>query len=216
MIVPEVVREQADAVRAVGLEPAVEQVTDRLWRVSVVTDRVLATADYKRSSKRRWYWSGGGLWVDGVPRALVEDMAQLARLVADPDGTRVEVSPVPAPRKPGEAPAVVQQAYWLLVRKFGSSVSLGCDGAQWVTGLDLPRGSFRIRYRRAQRGWDFALELVIDGVDRSDEVRSSISAAMALLLAPGEGPETPSVMGEPSGGARSNSVEERRHSVIRN
>lgn len=219
--VPVRVQELAQDIRAkLSIEPVVEFVGKR-WRVSVITERVTAIAEYKRSSGGRWFWCDGKLLVDGQLRPVADNLTHLKRIIADPDGRKIELDPMPPVAAITDAPAVVQRDYWLIARRIGQDfITVGHTWNRWVISLDKPGAVLRMRYAKRGQLWvndhRRPWELVVDGRDRTDEV-TDLANAMALLLDQSEpGEQGESAVGGPASGARANSVEVRRHSVIRN
>jgi hypothetical protein len=226
--IPERVQRFADhVVEVVGIEPAIESVAG-YWLITLTAPRVVATARFKRSSGRggRWFWHDGTLLVDGEPRPVTNSMEELARLVADPDGRAVAPAPLPASEPPGKAPAAVQRDFWAIARKLGTdAVTVGRDGKRWVVALEMakPSGataSLRINYANHAHRWNpdpyHPFTLILNGRECTSQI-NNLAEAMALMAdqsepgEPGTGPAT-----GPAQGAGFDSVDVRRHSVIRN
>lgn len=99
---------------------------------------------------------------------------------------------------------------------------VGSTSKRWLLALQTPDGTMgmQVTYRRHRRdeGWCADVQLVIEGVDRSEQARDDLGVALALLAgsdltAPGAhgSPVRPAVV-DP---ARFGSAQQRRSVVIR-
>lgn len=218
---PPLVQEMLDELTNAGLDPQVEQRHARFWRITVTSDRVTVTVDFRRNPAGQLKWAGSTLTVDGEDRPLARDAAHLADIFHDPDAqTAAPAMPPAAPV--AAAPPAVQHQYRVLVAKCGQGmVSLGRQGHDWLIGLDNDDAATRIRFSRLggtqkKRYWMSGIVLVIGGVDYTRQVGNDLSEALRLLGGAGQ-PEAPQSTGAPdTHGPRSNAVETRRATVIRN
>lgn len=235
-VVPPIVTEQAERVRAAGLRPEVERVSSRRWLVTVTTDRVHAFAEYKADRFGRFSWAAGKLTVDGKNRPTVSP-DKLAEIVRDPDAylaaALVDVPPMPPAREVEEAPPAVQHAYATLTKRLGGKVlsngttltpQLGkTDAGRWIIGFDFNETScLRVTYERFGKArWGMASKrpilLIVLGDDRSREVKKDLSKAVTLALTAlaAEHPSAPSSVNSSSATVQPNSVTVRKTTVIR-
>lgn len=220
---PEAVRNYGRRLRrATGIEPVMTRETSRRWRVSVANDRVESVAVFRRSPAGKWNQQKGETnnYIDSHPIGTVPNSKALRKLFGDPDNTGIaQPTPMPADADPDHAPAEVRAGYRMFADKFGDNVRLGRRGNVWVIGVDLhsDEHSMSMRANLSPSG-DIKVEVILDGKDRTEEVDNDMSKAMALMTGNGPGNSTgPPVpnKGGPSGPARSNAVETRRHSVMR-
>lgn len=232
--VPTIVREMSsDLLQATGEQPDVEQLSTGRWRITLANERVRLTIDYRNNGRGKFVWAASTLSVDGKARPLAKNFPDFVRIFRDPDQGEgdelAELPPMPPLRDPSTAPAEVQATYGLLAAKFapaGIDVAVGFDGRQWVIGIGERDNGLRCYYvRYGKRRWANSpttpLQLVAKGKDMTAEASGALGKAIALLA---EGMATPTTEAPPSSGAvgkaasgaRTNSVEVRRATVIRN
>lgn len=226
---PRVVRIEADKVHAaVGLTPAVERDGDS-WTLIVASDRVTATATYQRKGKGHVKWVNGSLTVDGEDRPLARTYNQLARILHDPDRAQRAVTasspPLPPLITPADAPPLVSSHYHQTVTAIGGRAEIRLHGTRnrWIIALTSPRATLRVHYRRIRRGSPIGYDprqpfhIIINGEDRTDEAAGDLTRAIRLASAALRTPaDNVAPSGAPAAAARCNSVEIRRHSVMRN
>lgn len=226
---PRVVRIEADKARAaVRLTPTVER-DGNSWTLIVASERVTATATYQRQGKGRVKWVSGSLTVDGEDRPLARTYNQLARILHDPDSAQ-HAATASSPRLPplittADAPPLVSSHYHQTVTAIGGHAEIQLHGTRnrWTIALNSPQATLRVHYRRIRRGSPIGYDprqpfhIIINGEDRTHEAAGDLTRAIRLAsvaLSTHADNLTPS--GAPSAAARSNSVEIRRHSVMRN
>jgi hypothetical protein len=223
--VPKIVTEWISRVdEATGCISFVERIDVRTWRMVTESERVRLTLDFKNGGNGKVKRSGSTLAVDGAPRELAKDFEHLIQIFNDPDESKqaagvakaVEVKPMPPLRSPEDAPLSVRTAYEALIRA-GKPAEIGEKDGCWVVGFESDTRALRMAFQLRRKQWHLTIDqLIIDGVDRSQEAGGDIVKAIELL-----GGEVPSitrerVIGSPSSSARSNAVETRRATVIRN
>ncbi len=227
--VPKIVTEWIDRIQeATGYGSTVERINDRKWRLTTEGGRVRLTIDFVNPGSGKVRRRGSTLAVDGVQRELAEDFDHLVQIFKDPDGDgqsaegsrspeSPEVLEMPPWRSPDEAPLAVRASYDSLVRAAGDAAEIGERDGRWMVGLRRDDRVIRLVFTRVKKMWGLdRLQLILDGVDRSQEARGDL--AKALMLMNGESPSISGekVIGTPSASARSNAVETRRATVIRN
>lgn len=85
MYLPKKVAELVDDVRKnIDVEPNVDKVGDRRYRVTITNERVHCTVDYKFTGNR-WEWADSKLTVDGNRIAIMPNPAAFYRLFQNPD-----------------------------------------------------------------------------------------------------------------------------------
>jgi hypothetical protein len=200
------------------------------WRVSLDTGHVQLVIDFKaRLGKTRF--ASSTLTVNGKPHRLARGPQDLRQIIQKTEVTShvkrpVTAEPVPLNGSLEEAPTTVVSLCKSLALKLqdvdGVTLRAGRDQHRWVIGVDSSRSELRVFFTRQRRQWGLdgrrPLQVIIDGKDRSAEASGDLSKAM-LMLSYSEPSEPPSgavssVVGHTS--ARSNSVETRRATVIRN
>jgi hypothetical protein len=229
---PRVVHEYAARVlESVGQAPLIERVGTSRWRLTVANDRVCGTLDFKLSSGGRCVWAASALVVDGKRQEQpAEDLDHFGRIFRDPSNELDRRERAPAPmgepisvRPVEEAPSAVREIYAALVNRLGdkATVQVGADAHFWTLQVEAGVAVLRLNYRLdpddGSCGNGTPIQLVIDGQDRSDEVGDGIERALAMMLRPEVAPtNAPPPVNAIAGPARSNSVEVRRATVIRN
>lgn len=221
LYVPKPVTEWADKLRAdTGHPTSVDRLNVRTWRLTTESDRVRLTMDFISAGRGKIRRHGSTLAVDGAPRDLARDYPHLLAIFKDPDEGRGEPDTPDdmfPPRNPEDAPTTVQMDYRVFV-KAGITPEIGEADGQWMIGFRRENSSLLLKYRRRGAGWVMSLQVIVDGVNRSHEADGDINAALALMGGTNPTPagdKTPRIAGK-SASARSNSVETRRATVIRN
>lgn len=218
--VPRLVTEWRDRlVKDLGGTADIEQTADRTWVLSVATDRVRVTFDFvleNRKARRR----GSTLAVDGVPRTLARDYDHLKLIFADPDNEgRGTAEPLPyLPDRPVEEACSAIQVTYKNLTTSGLDVHVGEKDGHWLLGFDTPDRSLRMGFEKRRNRWGVAfIQVIIEGVDRSREVRGGLEEAITLMFGinPTPAEPLPPGVGAPAKSGRSNSVETRRATVIR-
>ncbi|WP_069162927.1 hypothetical protein [Nocardia altamirensis] len=218
--IPKAVRSWIRDFREVGLEPEVEHI-ERRWRLSVTTEHAATELWLKRTPSGSWKWADASLTVDGEPRPLAHDAADLARIFREANQAceLVQADPMPPPCAPDSAPPRVQQEYWALVRHIGdeTQIQLGRDGNQWFIGLDAGGAALRMRFRRTRtEGLLMRLQVIVDGQDRSEQARGDLAQALQLMMPAQEsGPADPG-MNPSSAALPASSAGSRKGTVMRN
>jgi hypothetical protein len=198
-----------------GCEPVLTETAPNRWRLVAATDRVELTACYKKAAR-----VSVALVVDGKPRRAPDYLTDTARVFRDPDVLGVEGVTEPVPRAAGAGmPLAVRAVAAVLARKLGAAATAGTDGSRWVIGVSMPGVELRLFYTRAGRAWQLdtlrPLQLVKDGQDLTVQAEGSMSKALALMTAPpGEAAASEGKAGA-ARATRSNAVEARRFSVVR-
>ena len=214
-------RSQVDDLRdATGIEPEVTDLGHHKWRICVSNERVHMYVDFKILSNEKLKWLGSELLVDGSSRPLAKDEYDLADIMRNPDRT-ASVSDMPGEASVSQAPGIVKHYYSLLASKLEDAVMLGVDRRMWVIGIGEGPHGIRISFvpsRQMRRNYNIGIQIVLEGVDRSAEVRNDLSAALALLLgaSAGEPGSSPGSSSTPvKDGKRFDSVQQRKSSVFR-
>lgn len=241
--IPSDVKEKLDRLEeATGIRPTLTTTGSgfaKAWHMEVVTDRVRLTGSMRAATRPgRFKWGHSTLAVDGVPRETVANLTELAALFAAPSTPADDIepveptgpTPVPVSGTAEDAPSVVRKVYNNLVARVGSkaTVSIGGDKDHWIIGLDSSRVALRLVYRSVATDrwslekdfWDQdrqrPIELFVEGVDHSDMVKGKLDEALAMALNPGvQNPTVPAIR-QTAASTRSNAVETRRATVIRN
>lgn len=226
--------------RHTGRTPAVERLRHNKWQLALTDGRVEVTMRFKRFSvggRTRSVFSS--ITVDGKKHGdycCAECLADLLDKAA-PGAAPAVPDPMPPAAPVEQAPVLVQQWFRTmhavltkhnakhdtqLVAEIGSA-----EDGRWVAGIEFPRGSLRLYFRRTsiRRGatswaWGLdreALQLIIDGFDRTKDTAGDLDKALELLMgsAPGTRPAAPGSIGRPSDAKAVNSVQVRRSTVIR-
>lgn len=213
----------------VGIAPAVERRAG-MWRVTLENHRVHAEALFTLVNGRTRQASGR-LVVDGVEVPAVDTVNELARVFHDPDGTSQNeqpggpITPRPPSRPITEAPGSVRFVHDRVVRILGTAepVYSGVTAAgRWVIGVDLAVLSFQLAYQRNGNKWRLAtkqpITFIVNGTDFSADIGNDLEQMLTVLkqvyLGDAAGP-TQAINAE-AGPARTNSVDVRRTTVIRN
>lgn len=234
MQAPKQVRNRADDLgKATGHPPVIEQVRPDRWRVTMANDRVTMTIDYKPTNGRppRWVWASSELYIDGVRQdELTNGFEHFVRVFKDPDEFKnPHPTPVPLDTPLDEVsslddlPSMVRKSYLVLADKLGDdAVTVGRSRSYWVLQVVTGDATMRVNLidTSGHGEWELdhqhPIQLVIGGRDFSDEVEGNIERAMGLIMKPAHqaAPGNPPVAG-PAPAARSNAVETRRQTVIR-
>lgn len=199
----------AQATEATGVEPTVTRQPRRRWLVELRSDRVYATHWFRDDwlTGKTVYTTEAVLEVDGQRRDTV-CLEALAELLRYPDGKPGKLPPLTEVVDPERAPRRVRQTYETLRDQLAEHpqirVSVGVNPAQgFDIALDLSEDcGLRISFRKTDRGWtlcDQELVVVVEGIDRSREVRAGgLAAAMKALMNVNPQPEVPEGIGTPS------------------
>jgi hypothetical protein len=182
---------------ATGDTPATERI-GTTWRLTMDNDRVRMTVDYARNGRGYWRWSTSTLTVDGQACPLARDFDHFVKIYLGTDGAAASepdgpVAPHPLPPEAdiSDAPTIVAISYDRMSKALGDralTLHTDRDGRRWIIALASPDNSRYMRctyVRYGSKGWfpEQRVVLVIDGVDRSDEIAGNISKAMALMAA---------------------------------
>ncbi len=221
-IVSEVV---AELHQKLGIRPDVEQLSGGRWRVMVANSRVCATAVFRRSSGGRTHRTAATLTVDSCSRELAADDDHLVEIFNYPDGKKAAgIEPMPPACSLDAAPVLVKHQYHIIHSRVGDKwdVRLGRSGNQYTVGMESDKGVLRLHFRRSRgKHWAFdpkrPIQVIIDGEDRSKEIKGSVGRAVALFIETSAGESSPAKpsINTPAAPARSNSVATRRATVIR-
>lgn len=220
----------ADLERDTGVAPMVEEIrgAERRWLITMRNERVRMTITAKAAKRGRYTQVHSTLEIDGQPRPVADDYRHFVRIFNDPDETppKGEIPPPPEPCDPDRPlPPTVAVYYRSLTERIPPErITLGRDRDDYVIDLRSENGSsfLRIAFLRPKRNKppdEMGLMLIIEGRDRSREVKGDLEAALALLgkqATPNTGPGEPTAGQESTAGQGFGSVGVRRHSVIRN
>jgi hypothetical protein len=220
---PKNVRRFYASIEFIGRPIEAERV-DGGWRLSMASDRVHVTIDFATNRLGKTDWSGSTLTVDGKERPLANNPCHLKEIFDNPDGTR-DLGPLPEHHDPDghEVPHSIRKDFAYIAEALTdkATVVLGHPrGEEWVIAIEAPDTQVRIAFiaevQRTRLKMRQKIDVVQNGVDRSHEVGDDLANLIGLMMptsAP-KSPETP--VGRTAGSARSNSVETRRATVIRN
>jgi hypothetical protein len=220
---PKVVRRFYASIEHIGYPIEAEQVNGG-WRLSMASDRVYVTIDFSTSRLGKTDWSGSTLTVDGKARPLANDPCHLKAIFDNPDGTR-DLGPLPEHHDPDsrEVPPRIRKDFVYISEALAekATVVLGHPrGQEWVIAIEAPDTQVRISFvaeqHRTRLHMRQEIDVVQDGVDRSHEVGGDLAKLVAMMAPKSDtkAPETPA--GKTTGSSRSNAVETRRATVIRN
>jgi hypothetical protein len=229
---------------ATGHTAEVTRLDDRRWRLTLASDRVHMTYDFKISgsgARTRCIPAGRStLTVDGQRQPLAESFDHFVRIFRNPDsaGARLEPPPMSVPIEPapeGKIPTEIRSYHRIVTERLGGQLSetlgeievqVGTVGPDhWAIGVQFPRGTLRMNFRACHRDGhgnhveidrSRPIQLLLDGRDLTEALDGSLDRAFALMSRPAGEPTPggPAIAG-PASAARSNSVEVRRATVIR-
>lgn len=217
---------------ATGTLPTVERLDDSRWQLTIANERVRSTVDFKKTPGGKVKWDSSRLWVDGEERPIVNAQDDFPELFLYPDGPEPvpegQAEPMPPEAAPADAPAKVREDYNRIRKglsgKVEAHIRLGRKGPRWVIGVTNERFDFRFRYvLRNNSEWvadpRMPVQAVIEGVDRTDEIKGDITKAFRMMqgVPTNNAPPPSGIAGGPKGAAgRANSVQVRNTTVIRN
>jgi hypothetical protein len=217
-----------------GVEPTIEHLDNRRWKVTVQNDRVRMWVAYDVLSRGRLKWQGSQLFIDGEQVATANGYGHFLDTFRDPD----ERKPAPAPETEEVDPATAPPAVLGMYRKIHNALAKkGVDGLKltvrhggylWLLVIERPGCVIRMRFvktyfdpKHPQRPCEVvksnsrrSLEVEIGGVDLTDQVNGRIDKAMAMMTAH-EGAATPPPVSGPAPAAVNTSVNVRKQSVMR-
>jgi imidazolonepropionase-like amidohydrolase len=131
------------------------------------------------------------------------------------------VQPVQASAPP--VPAKVRHIHAVVARKMAGvmDVRLAPVEDRWVVAAGNGDASLEMSFERARKSWALdrdSLRVLVEGEDRSEEVKGDVMLAMAMILGAGEKTgDAPATIGETAGPAsRPTSLQVRNTHVIRN
>lgn len=216
---PKIVRRLYINIQETLGHPAEVKQTAEGWAVIVASDRVRVTFDFTRSRTGKTVPSDSTLSVDGKSRALAQSWNELRAIFDHPEG-RTTLRPMPDPVDASRAPAKVRKTYDQFASKIGglATVVLGFVDNRWVLAVENETTEVRVywHWHAEKRHFHQEMALVKDGEDRTAEVMGDIQNLLAALTPGAPPPEAPQNQGTTARGTRSNSVETRRATVIRN
>lgn len=242
--IPRIVRRVRDAlIDGTGATPTITQVADRVLRLTMSSDRVHMTLDFKPNGRGGYRWAGSTLAIDGeqVPIAKsgqhfidIWHDPSLGKPIPPPPPGEATLPPPPPAADPSEAPRAVRDYYERVsngVRARGEDpdgfVILGRAGGSWIvhvaaderTGMRISIGKTRDgRWGILQDGVDHIM-VIRDGCDHSAQANGDVGRALRLMLGgqPGSGPAEPSSFApgtrQPSAGTTG--VQVRKTTVMR-
>jgi hypothetical protein len=218
---PASVRRRARALwRATRIPAEVQLQADGRWKVWLASDRVILTGYYVSVGGGAYAWEDSTLEIDGAQVAWVDDERHLATVIADPDahirkggqpGTpRLIVTPA---TEPEDAPPIVKHFDLTLVKRVPDGfITRNVDErGRWVISIALGEGTLHVLF---DNGAMRSLQ-VETPEDVTRFTPSQLADALGLLAGT---PNAPAAHGTPAvrDSTRSNSVEVRRATVIRN
>jgi hypothetical protein len=224
-LAPAIVRNMTRALwRATRVVPAADLLQDGRWRVVLPAGRVVMTGYYTPTGRGAYAWGDSRLDIDGAKVPDCRGVHHLAEIIKDPDaylalppvereGERLTVYPSATP--PGAAPAAVRTFMSTLERATPDfTTTLNVDGSgQWVVTSAGDDGR-RMHVVFRGRGVAYIQIENADEVKRFDS--EGLEAALAALFPAAPSLAAPSpVAGQTRSGARANSVEVRRATVVR-
>jgi hypothetical protein len=227
---PRFVRRETAAWRQLfGFETHIEQLDVNTWRALIANSRVWTTVTFKRDrSNGKVSWGSSVLVIDGRERPLAADIEAFAALFNDPDSITPYVVPLPASTTNDDTPAAVAAAFILMEKVLPGKSTFGIakTGEEWVVGADsngaTRTATLRLTFSHIGGLWKIrartGIQIVVDGVDHSHQAAGDVARAVAiatdLITGPKEPVDTP--VRKAAGAQRTNSVEIRRATVIRN
>jgi hypothetical protein len=228
--VPRVVAAYVDKVEeSTGVRPTATRVGFSRWQVELRTDRVYATGWWREDRRRgRTAPVGGGvLEVDGKSRKVAK-LRELADIIRYPDGKPVTLEPMTKEFDPAKLPTLIRGLYETvqdeLESRPGIAVRVGSGRIRHEIDLAIDVDEvtgIRLAFRKTGGRWDLCdkhVLVVVDGVDRSQEVRGQgADAAVGLLMTATSRPAVPTTVGSPATAKTvPTSVQVRNTAVIRN
>lgn len=217
--------------RLTGTRPTVGRPATNRWRIEMRNPRVFAYADFKISPGGRCVQAGTALHIDGERVENANGYAHFARIfTADDPWSEVQekvIEPIPIgdpiePINVEDAPPAVRAGYTDLVRGLpaGTEVTVGMgNGYYWSVTAQVGVATIRLNFyngKPVKLSSRTPIQIMVAGVDRTSEIQGRLDRALAMMTGqPGEQiSATPTIGASPA--ARSNAVETRRATVIRN
>jgi hypothetical protein len=214
-----------------GTPPVVEHTGGRRWRVTVDTGRVRMWVTYQVLSRGRLDWVASQLFMDGVRVERADSYEEFLRIVRDPDGRDGQPPEVFVEVDPADAPAPVYAAYRTFSRALpglpaGTRVGVRRAGRRWQVVVENDRMCVRCGFvaglmnpQRPQRPASVRkaarpVELVLDGVDVTEQINGRLDRALAMLRAHPGAPRPP-VIGHERPAAADTGVRVRQQVVLR-
>jgi hypothetical protein len=213
---PKVVRRFYASMEFIGHPIEVERLGGG-WRLVMASDRVRVTIDFTPNRLGKTDWSSSTLVVDGQEHPLANDPSHLKAIFDNPGGTR-DLGPLPEPVNSEKAPLKIREDYRYMAEALEgkATVVLGHEGNVWIIALDADETQVRVGYHVHRDRFQQSIDVVQDGVDRTHEVGGDMAKMMAILAKPSDSAAPAQAPGKTAASPRSNAVETRRATVIRN
>lgn len=214
--------------RATGVPVDVERLEDGRWFLALNVGRVRMIGYFRRTAGRELRFGDSTLEIDGQLVKNCDGADHLAQIVRDPDShvraslleQALKHEPI-TPAHPDDAPAAVRHTWGTLASRppEGATVAVGTqdDGKQWVIEATTEQGILQMGWVNQGGVW-MRSSLRITDADGKIHIVPDDQVDTVIRLLFGDGDSTvaaPASMGRSASGARQNSVEVRKSTVIR-
>jgi hypothetical protein len=222
-----------DLLGVTGQTADVRRTSPLHYVLRLASERVELTVTWRRRHNGAWKSNSSTLVVDGTPRELARDLADFARIWNDPDvlsrpNGRSEIPELTPVSDETQLPDTVRRALDAMresarrksgddsVNVFAAATDHGyiiqIAGSQATVHLQFTParrspGSWTLDPRHSFRVYD------TNGMDTTNRFAGNLMSAMAALFGVGAAPAVLTQIGQAS---VTNSVQTRRHAVIRN
>ncbi|TLS46021.1 hypothetical protein FE633_10720 [Streptomyces montanus] len=224
-----------DLLEATGQTADIRRTSPLHYLLRLASERVELTVTWRRNHRGTWKWSTSTLTVDGTPRELARDFDDFVRIWNDPDvlsrpGGRSELPELTPVSDETQLPDRVRQTLDNTrdtARRKDTDSNINAFAAATDSGYTIqlsgPKGTLHIHYtpsRRTPGSWALAPRHPFrmydtNGMDRTSKFGGDLSTAMADMFGLSAAPAVPGQTGHTRQASVTNSVQVRRHTVIR-
>ncbi|MET8682541.1 hypothetical protein ABZW18_34595 [Streptomyces sp. NPDC004647] len=227
--IPAAIAKMADRLeQSTGQQPRITRTSPLHFLLTLTNDRVCLTITWRRDGQGAWKWKHSTLAVDGKDRELARDYDDFIRIWNDPDQADapppVAALPALTPLEDESVlPGVIQRTLRSVRAAEDAQVTVAASERGYTLQVTGPSSTMRINYVKGGRT-DYSWGpdprnpfQVYDayGVERTEHFSRDLNTALAQILGTASAPTVPSQLGNPRSSSVQNSVQVRRHSVIR-
>ncbi|MFE7332309.1 hypothetical protein ACFU8W_47155 [Streptomyces sp. NPDC057565] len=223
-----------DLLEATGQTAEVHRTSPLHYVLRLASERVDLTITWRRHHSGAWRWNTSTLTVDGTPWELARDFDDFVCIWNDPEvlsrpGSRSEIPELTPVSDEAQLPDVVRRALDNMreaVRRKGTG-SVNAFAAATESGYTVqisgPKGTLHLHYtpsRRSPGTWTLAPSHAFrmydtNGMDCTSKFGGNLMTVMADMFGLSAAPAVPGQTGHARQASVNNSVQVRRHTVIR-
>ncbi|MEU5242228.1 hypothetical protein ACH4UR_37230 [Streptomyces lydicus] len=213
----------------------IRRTTPLHYELRLASERVDLTIIWRRHYSGAWRWNTSTLTVDGTPRERARDFDDFVRIWTDPDvlsrpNGRSEIPDLTPMSDETQLPDMVRRALDTMrdsARRKGTDSTINAFAAATDSGYTIqmsgPKGTLHLNFKPARRSpesWTLAPRHAFqvfdaNGMDCTSKFRGNLMSAMTDMFGFSAVPAARGKAGHARQASVTNSVQVRRHTVIR-